>query len=548
MPNAFRFTRTGIAIIIFSTVLLRAETQPDWPQWRGPDRNGICPDKVALAESWPAAGPQCRWASAEIPSAAAGGYGSPVVADGQVFLYVNEKYAVPIETRKLPENRLRDLGWVPADKLPSEPLLKTLEEARRSDERDQIKASKDVNAWTEQWLKGHLTDAQRTNFNAYCGDRLRKGRDVLAVEELNRLTPIKDKLFATQAEFEKALDDNAVTGAVRQAVIKAVVATQDIGKDVVYCLNAADGKTVWRKEYDKIPGKKDIFNASSCTPCIVAGKVIVAGSDGALYCLSAKDGSEQWAIKFTKGNQNSSPLVVGDLAIVNGPPTCAIRVSDGKVVWQQAKGGGGNSPVVWDFGDKKYLLCNSGNRVRCLDVATGAVLWEAPGGDHSTVAIDGDIMAVQASTTNPEPGLTAYRLSPTQAEKLWTVKVFDRGASPIIANGCVYSVGNGRVVCVSVADGHIAWEQKIGSSEFSSPVLADGKLYALLDNGKKLVMLRASPEKFELLGQANVAALTCSSLAIANGRLYVRQENHVACYELTVSSLPSPATGIPAAK
>ena len=128
------------------------------------------------------------------------------------------------------------------------------------------------------------------------------------------------------------------------------------------------------------------------------------------------------------------------------------------------------------------------------------------------------------------------------------MKVFDPGASPIIYNGHVYSVGEGHAVCVSVTDGHIAWDQKIGNIHYSSPVLADGKLYTLLDDGKKLVMLRASPEKFELLGQANVAALICSSPAIANGKLYVRQEKSVACYDLTVSPVPPPVAEAPTAK
>ena len=544
MTNAFRLICVGMAVVTCNVAILRADTQADWPQWRGPDRCGICSDKTALAESWPAAGLHPLWLSAEIPSGMLGGYGSPIVADGNVILYVNEKYSVPVETRLLPGDCLRSLGWLPADKLPPEPLLKAVEDARLSDERDKLKSPRDVNSWTDQWLKDHLTDAQRTNFSAYCGDRLRKGRSVLAVEEVNRLIPLKDKKFATQAEFDQAMDDNAVTGAVRQAAIKGVVGTQDIGKDVVYCLSAVDGKTVWRKEYDNIPGTKNLLNASSSTPCVAAGKVIVSGADGGLYCLSAKDGSEQWAVKVGKGNLNGSPLVFGDLVIITGlGATYAVHLSDGTTAWKQSKGGGYNSPVVWSVGDKKYLLCNTGNRVFCLDPLTGASLWDTPGGHSSTVAVSGDVMAVQAGNTDPEPGLTAYRIAPAHAEKLWSVKVFDRGSSPITFNGCVYSVAEGQAICVSIADGHIAWNEKIGNSSCASPVLADGKLFALVENGAKLVMLRASPEKFEPLAKANVATLTCSSPAIANGRLYVRQEKCVACYDLTVSTLPPPVTG-----
>ena len=39
----------------------------DWPQWRGPNRDGVCPDSTALAETWPAAGPRRLWVSEPIP-------------------------------------------------------------------------------------------------------------------------------------------------------------------------------------------------------------------------------------------------------------------------------------------------------------------------------------------------------------------------------------------------------------------------------------------------------------------------------------------------
>ena len=546
MTNVFRLSRVGIAVITCSAAILRAETQADWPQWRGPDRNGICPDKVALADSWPATGLKRIWVSEEIPSGETGGYGSPVVADGQVFLYVNEKYSVSVETRKLPGDCVRNMGWLPAEKLPPTPLLKMVEEARVSDERDMLKAPKDVNPWADQWIKDHLTDLERTNFSAYCTDRLRKGRGALAVEDVNRLATLKDKLFASQADFEKALDDNAVTGAVRQAAIKGVVGTQDIGKDVVYCLSAADGKTVWRKEYDKIPGAKSVHNASSCTPCIAHGKVIVAGGDGGLYCLSAMDGSEQWTVKFSKGNHNGSPLVLGDLVIVPGQITYAFKIVDGRQVWQQATPDADhNSPVVWNSENKNYLICNSYKRVRCLDAVTGAVLWDAPGGSVSTAVISGDIMVVQSSLK--DLGLAAYRLSPTHAEKLWSVKEFFEDASPFIYNGFVYNAFCGRAFCVSVADGHIAWEQAIQGGAYACPVLADGKLYKRTDKG--MYMLRASPDKFQLLAKdEKIPTCGCTSPAITNGRLYIRQIKNVACYDLTGTATPPAVAGASTAK
>ena len=157
--------------------------------------------------------------------------------------------------------------------------------------------------------------------------------------------------------------------------------------------------------------------------------------------------------------------------------------------------------------------------------------------------VAGDVLAVQSD--NPGVGLSAYRLTPTNPQKLWNVNICDMAACPIIYAGCVYSAPAGWAVCVRLADGSVAWKQKLGAGQFSSPILADGKLFTLIDEGAHLVMWRAAPEKFELLAKATIGAKNCTTPTIAGGRLYLRLEKGVACYDLTESagvSQPQPAT------
>jgi outer membrane protein assembly factor BamB len=56
---------------------LRAD---DWPQWRGPNRDGVCRE-TGLLKSFPAGGLKVRWRAP-----AGWGFSSPVVAQGRVFL------------------------------------------------------------------------------------------------------------------------------------------------------------------------------------------------------------------------------------------------------------------------------------------------------------------------------------------------------------------------------------------------------------------------------------------------------------------------------
>lgn len=59
----------------------------DWPQWRGPDRNGVAPDSPPLVDSWPSGWPRIVWQDLDL---AAGGYSSPVVANGRVYVYIHQ--------------------------------------------------------------------------------------------------------------------------------------------------------------------------------------------------------------------------------------------------------------------------------------------------------------------------------------------------------------------------------------------------------------------------------------------------------------------------
>lgn len=68
-----------IVVLCLSTEIL-AQTGGDWPQWRGPNRDGISKE-TGLLKEWPANGPPLMWKA----SGAGGGYSSFAVANGRLF-------------------------------------------------------------------------------------------------------------------------------------------------------------------------------------------------------------------------------------------------------------------------------------------------------------------------------------------------------------------------------------------------------------------------------------------------------------------------------
>lgn len=78
------------AVLAGSRLLIAGETptatlvrsdSPDWPQWRGPHRNGICEEKGLLG-AWPENGPTQEWTVSDIGR----GYASPIVVNDTIYI------------------------------------------------------------------------------------------------------------------------------------------------------------------------------------------------------------------------------------------------------------------------------------------------------------------------------------------------------------------------------------------------------------------------------------------------------------------------------
>ncbi|MBT3604286.1 MAG: PQQ-like beta-propeller repeat protein [Candidatus Latescibacteria bacterium] len=70
-----------IALLAYPTFTNAA----DWPQWLGPDRNGISKE-TGLLKTWPTDGPTMRWQITNL----GGGYGTPVVVSDRLYILANE--------------------------------------------------------------------------------------------------------------------------------------------------------------------------------------------------------------------------------------------------------------------------------------------------------------------------------------------------------------------------------------------------------------------------------------------------------------------------
>src|SRR5262245_6821018 len=83
--------RQTLVTITLVLIAIPARTD-DWPQWMGPQRDGVWRE-TGILEKFPDSGPKVLWRTK-----VAGGYAGPSVADGRVYVH---DFLTDVDTRKV---------------------------------------------------------------------------------------------------------------------------------------------------------------------------------------------------------------------------------------------------------------------------------------------------------------------------------------------------------------------------------------------------------------------------------------------------------------
>ncbi|MCY3018043.1 MAG: PQQ-binding-like beta-propeller repeat protein [Planctomycetota bacterium] len=527
----------------------------DWPQWRGPNRDGVAPSSPKLADAWPKDGPKLLWKSEAISGEAdggsvgnrgcVGGCGSVSVTGGRAFFFANCKYTkdkVAFTTQVL-----KDLGWVEGL---TEELAKKIDKAYNFN----LKGAA---------LEKHIGDflatldpADASKFGGMIRANLAMNwEDRYSCGLLFKLSKMRDREFDSVEAWNHATGADLLHGHGEHAgqIRNELNARGSRYMDTAFCLDAATGQELWRKEFPGSAGA-DALNCSygsSSTPTICNGKCYVAGSAG-VYCLAVKDGATVWQAKSSFSN--ASPLVTsGAVFIATTDALCAFKAERGEALWSQPEvRNSSSSAILWNSGGKGCLLVNATVKghhsdLVCAEPESGKVLWRircGGGSCYSTPAVCGDLAVVYGYGN-----IYGYRLTPQKAEMLWEGKFGgDRGASPVIYQDHVYIVGGAygkpSARCLDLKTGEVNWEKSLDHSEVHSPTIADGKVFATIEGyGEKFplrtILYKATPERFAELGSTSpMAGVLClnASPAIADGKMFLRLKNLIACYDVTAAA------------
>lgn len=493
----------------------------DWPQWRGPNRDGVVGTTVTIPIISEDNAPGVLWTLDGVPSDRDGGHGSLVVSKGKVIVAIVWHRDVPTQTRQFTQKVLSDLGHRSTTNLGAD-LVKKMESDRQQLSRRL--RGKALDDYTKQWIEDNIIDPKvKLSLGSWIGSRFKKGAAAIPLPVLDEISKQSTRIFGSQQELEAWIDEREWDTTVKQEVLSKVPTTKKEANDVILSIDAETGKQVWRFEVAGEPSGR----GSSSTPAVSNGKIYAALS-GHIYCVDEQSGKEIWKSSLNKKGPASSPLVANGKIYINQGRLTAFDALTGKLLWENRDVKTANSsPNLW----QDLVICNSSKSLVAINADTGATVWEIDGGGDSTPVISGDHLVIASKREGKN--LLAYQLAEDRIEELWSKEFIARryGSSPIIHDGYVYHLGSSRHWCINLETGEVAWERGMQSA-ISSPILVDGKLLVYENRGGLLAMIRATPDDYQVLGKTKVAALYCASPAMVKRDLYIRTPNSVKCLRI----------------
>ena len=361
---------------------------------------------------------------------------------------------------------------------------------------------------------------------------------------------------APDVHWRLAVGDGNGGPVVSNGRVYLLTKVKDKNAEEVLALDAATGKEIWRKAYDRPEFKSLYGNGPRSTPTVADGKVYTMGITGILSCFDAGDGKILWQANPTDEFKASrlvfgssvSPLVEGGKVYVmaggKGGVIAAYDAATGKVVWSDKDDQASySSPIAVGAGADRHVIFLAQSGIVALTPGDGKVLWRAPLVDKlmessSTPATCGDVL-LASSITFGAIGLDMKK----QGAKLWANPALNCYFATPVAVGAdhFYAVTgsspfsrtpSATLQCVEAKTGKVLWKRpKVGKYHASILRTGDDKLL-MIEEGGDLVLLQPDPKEYKELSRTKVCGETWAHPALSNGRFYLRDNKEMICFTL----------------
>jgi outer membrane protein assembly factor BamB len=333
----------------------------------------------------------------------------------------------------------------------------------------------------------------------------------------------------------------------------------DNGKERwLLCLDVRNGKTLWKVDAPGSTAKTHVKNTlASSTPAVDGERVYAAFWDGDNVTLTAwsLDGKPLWkqpigAFRSQHG-AGLSPMVHNGLVYLNfdqdgAASLQAFDAASGKMVWKKDRTpfrACYSTPFLNDRPDgSKELLVSSTAGITSYEPRTGDINWNYTWDFSSQskplrtvgspIVANGLVFACAGDGDGSRHAIAVKLGGKGDVSKsalAWETRSLPYVPTLLAHGEHIYSVNDkGFAACHVAKTGEEVWRQRLGVDVTASPILVDGKIYVIDEQGKVFV-IEASP-KYNRLAVSALDEGVMASPAVADGRLFIRGREHLYCF------------------
>lgn len=315
---------------------------------------------------------------------------------------------------------------------------------------------------------------------------------------------------------------------------------------VVSCYNRHTGQLIWEKELTGIPGSPASVPRTTEDTGLAAPTMAVDGNR--VYAIFATgdviafdhEGNKVWGrnlgVPRNHYGHSSSLQVWGNKVIVQYDTSTkgrmlALNTASGETIWdvERPVTVSWASPTLIEVDGKIQVVTSSDPYVMGHDIETGAEIWkvEAMMGEVGASVAFGDGLVF---ATNEYARLVAIEPR-AGAEFIWEDDEYlAEASSPVAYKGLLYTATSyGVLVCYDAKTGEKKFEKEFNDGFYSSPIIADGKLY-IVDLDGVTHILKAD-DSGTILAEAELGEDGFAVPAFADGAIYLRGFNNLYCIE-----------------
>ncbi len=323
-------------------------------------------------------------------------------------------------------------------------------------------------------------------------------------------------------------------------------------KEAVVCLDANSGATIWEYEYASRFWESVAGAGPRATPTIADEGLFSLGANGILTCLNASTGAKIWERDIQVDSKRkppmwgfaSSPLVTDGVVIVHAGGAddkglLAYDAKTGESRWSTASGDHSySSAQVASFDSVQGVLMETNAGLQFINAKDGSKIWQFDSPSQNYRTLQPLVLGNSVLLAN-SLGEGTKRLSVTRNGDQWSVKEewASRSMKPdfndfVEHQGYLYGFDGNIFACIDVATGEKKWKKgRYGNGQVL--LLCDAGQMLVTSEEGDLVLLKADSEKMvELAKYRAIEGKTWNHSVFVGNRIFIRNAEEAACYEL----------------